>query len=294
MAVVIPAYNEEAVIGRTVARVREVSVDWRIVVIDDGSEDRTAEEAERAGAEVIRHPYNRGNGASIKTALDRIEAPVLAVVDADGQLPPESLPEMIKRLAHADMVVGARSKDSERNLVRDIGNWVLKRVASYVSGHRITDLTCGLRVFYRERCREFVHLYPTRFSFPATSTLALLTSGYHVEFYSIEARRRPANTTSKVKPINDGLQFLAIIFRIVLLFQPWRFFVPASLICFLIGLSHQIFVMMVYWPKGQLVMSGTFIIMSISALFLFCFALLAQQIAEIRLHLAHANRTKQD
>lgn len=293
VVVVIPAYNEDKVIASTVARALAVSREWQVVVIDDGSDDRTAEEALRAGAQVISHPYNMGNGSAIKTALRRVAAPVMAVLDADGQLPAEALPEMVQRLVHADMVVGARVNQKEVSRFRSLGNWVLRRVASYVSGHPIPDLTCGLRVFFRERCQEFFHLYPTRFSFPSTSTLAFLTCDYRVEFYPIEARPRPAGTQSKIKPWQDGLQFLAIILRIVLLFRPYRIFVPGSFFFFLAGLAHQIFTLFLPHNQGRLVMSGTFITMSLSAVFLFCFGLLAQQIAELRIHLSQISRNKE-
>ena len=292
VVVVIPAYNEEQVIAATVARALAVSREWRILVIDDGSEDQTAEEARKAGAEVISHSYNMGNGAAVKTALRRVQAPVMAILDADGQLPPEVLPEMVKRLVHADMVVGSRINQKEVSRFRSFGNWLLRRISSHVSGHFIADLTCGLRVFYRERCQEFFHLYPSRFSFPSTSTLAFLTCDYRVEFYPIEARMRPVGTKSKIKPWQDGLQFLAIILRIVLLFRPYRVFIPLSIGFFLVGLSHQIFILFLPYNYGRLVMSGTFITMSISALFLFCFGLLAQQIAELRIHLSQISRNK--
>jgi len=293
VAVVIPAYNEEQLIATTVDRVRAISPDWRIVVVDDGSEDNTAEEARRAGAEVIRHSYNMGNGSSVKTALTQVHTPVIAIVDADGQLPAEELPRMVQRLAHADMVVGARGPKSESNAVRKFGNWALRKIASYLTGYRIPDLTCGLRVFNRKRCLEFLHLYPSRFSFPTTSTLAFLTSGYRVEFHSISANRRPEGTHSKIQPLQDGLRFMAIIFRVVLLFQPWRIFIPASILIFLAGLMHQVFLLSVAFSTGDLKMSGTFIVCSISALFLFCFGLLAQQISEVRIHLAHIAKEKE-
>ncbi|MBI4796645.1 MAG: glycosyltransferase family 2 protein [Deltaproteobacteria bacterium] len=293
VVVVIPAFNEEKVIASTVARALAVSREWGILVIDDGSDDRTAEEALQAGAQVISHSYNMGNGSAVKTALRRVTAPVMAILDADGQLPPEALPEMVKRLVHADMVVGARVNQTEVSRFRSFGNWVLRRVSSYVSGHPIPDLTCGLRVFFRERCQEFFHLYPSRFSFPSTSTLAFLTCDYRVEFYPIEARPRPVGTKSKIKPWQDGLQFLAIILRIVLLFRPYRIFVPGSFCFFLAGLGHQIFTLFLPLNHGRLVMSGTFITMSLSALFLFCFGLLAQQIAELRIHLSQISRNKE-
>ncbi|MBF0134940.1 MAG: glycosyltransferase family 2 protein [Magnetococcales bacterium] len=285
VVVVIPAYNEGPVIADTVRRALAVSRQWRVVVIDDGSEDDTSQQAIQAGADVIRHPYNRGNGSSVKTAIMNLEQPVVAILDADGQLPPEALPSMIQKMDQAEMVVGARHKDQMGgNWIRGLGNKILCLVASHISGHTIPDLTCGLRVFYRERALEFYHLYPTRFSFPSTSTLAFLTCNYRVEFHPIIQKPRPAGTESKIREFRDGIRFMAIIFRIVLLFHPWRFFLPLSFFLFLLGLIHEIVVLFIF---GKLVLSGTFTILTMCAFFLFCFGLLSEQVAEMRVHLSH-------
>lgn len=293
VAVVIPAFNEADVITETIKRARAVSEEWRIVVVDDGSTDGTDEVCRELGVEIISHEYNKGNGSSIKTALQTLNEPYLAVLDSDGQLPPEELPVMIQKLESAEMVVGARTTQSDASGFRSFGNWILKKTASYTSGHRIPDLTCGLRIFKRSCAVEFFHLYPNRFSFPTTSTLAFLTSGYRVLFHPITAARRPKNTKSKIRPFHDGLRFLAIIFRIVLLFQPWRFFVPLSILFLFVGIAHQVFIF--FWAEHftQMRLSGTFIASSLAGLFLFCFGLLAQQIAEIRIQLSRVFREKE-
>lgn len=287
VAVIVPAYNEEATIDETIKRILATSTAWRIVVIDDGSDDKTAQKAHAAGAEVIRHPYNRGNGACIQTALTHVKMPYLAVVDADGQLPPEELPAMIEKISDADMVVGARSRDSERNLIRDVGNAILCKVASYIGGTTIPDLTCGLRVFSRKRCREFLHIYPSRFSFPTTSTLAFLTIGYRVKFHSIKALRRPGHTQSKINPLQDGMKFLSIIFRVILLFKPWRVFLPTSQLIFLVGFLHTIYTVIRNISLGNdITIPGSFIVTFLTSIIIFCFGLLAQQISELRLHIS--------
>jgi glycosyltransferase involved in cell wall biosynthesis len=287
VAVVVPAYNEESTIKEMIQRIQAISTAWRIVVIDDGSTDGTARVARNAGAEVIRHPYNRGNGASVQTALTSVRSVYLAIVDADGQLPPEELPEMIAKISDADMVVGARTPDSERNIVRDLGNGILCKVASYISGTTIPDLTCGLRVFSRKRCREFLHIYPSRFSFPTTSTLAFLTIGYRVKFHPIKAVRRPQHTQSKINPIQDGMKFLSIIFRVILLFKPWRVFLPASQLVFLVGFAHTIYTVIRNVSLGNdITIPGSFIVTFLTSIIIFCFGLLAQQISELRLHIS--------
>ena len=152
---------------------------------------------------------------------------------------------------------------------------------------KIPDLTCGLRVFSRKRCREFIHIYPTRFSFPTTSTLAFLTIGYRVKFHPIKAARRPQATASKIHPMQDGMKFLSIIFRVILLFKPWRVFLPVSQLVFLVGFAHTVYAVTRNILLGNdVLIPGSFIVSFLTSITIFCFGLLAQQISELRLHIS--------
>ncbi|MGO9569864.1 MAG: glycosyltransferase family 2 protein [Desulfomonilaceae bacterium] len=238
ITVVIPAYNEEGTVGEVVRGVRKNLPEARILVIDDGSSDSTAVAAREAGAEVICHPLNKGNGASVKTALRAISGGLVAILDGDGQHDPEDLPKLLNRLDTYDLVVGARSFTMEEgSILRNTGNFVLRRLASFLAEQDIPDLTSGLRAFRHHIAAKFMHIYPNGYSFPSTSTLSFITAGYNVSFLPIRARRRPAHTESKLHPFRDGFRFIMFILRIISMANPNKIFFPAGLALVLAGIA---------------------------------------------------------
>jgi glycosyltransferase involved in cell wall biosynthesis len=237
ITVVIPAYNEEGTIGAVVLGVRKRLPEARILVIDDGSSDSTAVIAREAGAEVISHPLNKGNGAAIKTALRVIAGGLVAVLDGDGQHDPEDLPALLDRLGTYDLVVGARSFTAkEGSVLRNSGNFVLRKLASFLAEQDIPDLTSGFRAFRHNIAAKFMHIYPNGYSFPSTSTLSFITAGYNVSFVPIRARRRPAHTESKLHPFRDGFRFIMFILRIISMANPNKIFFPTGLALVLGGI----------------------------------------------------------
>lgn len=278
VAIAIPAFNEESSIVETLQRVRQVVADIPIFIIDDGSTDRTSELAESAGAIVLRHPYNKGNGAAAKTALRHIQTDKIVIIDADGQHPPELIPTFIDQLNHYDLIVGARSSESQSLFYRDVGNIMLKHLATYLSDYKIPDLTSGFRAFDRRKALEFIYLYPNGFSFPTTSTLAFISSGYNVTFHPIVAAMRKKGTHSKIRPIRDGLRFGLLIVRISTMINPLRVFFPAGFVTLLIGIAWTIRNVMVH---GQFSVAGAlFVTLGINILF---FGIVVDQLAAIRL-----------
>jgi glycosyltransferase involved in cell wall biosynthesis len=237
ITVVIPAYNEEGTIGAVVLGVRKNLPEARILVIDDGSSDATAVTARESGAEVISHPLNKGNGASIKTALRAITGGLVAVLDGDGQHDPEELPGLLNRLDTYDLVVGSRSFTMEEgSILRNTGNFVLRKLASFLAEQDIPDLTSGFRAFRHSIAAKFMHIYPNGYSFPSTSTLSFITAGYNVSFVPIRASRRPAHTESKLRPFRDGFRFIMFILRIISMANPNKIFFPTGLALVLAGI----------------------------------------------------------
>ena len=209
----------------------------RILVIDDGSSDSTAVTATEAGAEVISHPLNKGNGAAIKTALRAITGGLVAVLDGDGQHDPEDLPVLLNGLETYDLVVGSRSFTMEEgSILRNSGNFVLRKLASFLAEQDIPDLTSGFRAFRHNIAAKFMHIYPNGYSFPSTSTLSFITAGYNVSFVPIRARRRPAHTESKLRPFRDGFRFIMFILRIISMANPNKIFFPTGLALVLAGI----------------------------------------------------------
>ena len=238
VAIVIPAHNEAVGLDRLLPSLRQHMPNARIVVVDDGSTDDTAGVVIRHGVELISHPYNKGNGASVKAGARATESEIIVFMDADGQHDPADVPVLVRRLDTGyDMVVGARSWKSQASIYRGLANSVYNQLASWVVGHPIADLTSGFRAARRRQFHRFLHMLPNGFSYPATSTMAFFRAGYSVAFEPIEARRRHS-ATSHIRPVRDGLRFLLIIFRIGTLYSPLKIFIPVSLGFFLLGVGY--------------------------------------------------------
>lgn len=237
ISVIIPARNEFTTIGPIVSALRSGGNPAEVLVVDDGSIDDTASVAEKAGARVIRHPYPMGNGAAIKSGARAAVSPILVFMDADGQHNPSDICRLLDLVESGfDMAVGARDSQSQANWWRRCANGFYNRLASWMTGHRIDDLTSGFRAVRTERFREFLYLLPNGFSYPTTITMAFFRSGYPVAYVPVVAGRRTGS--SHIKPLRDGLRFLLIIFKVGTLYSPMKLFGPVSLFFFLLGAGY--------------------------------------------------------
>ncbi len=234
VSVVLPARNESTPIGNVVMQIRAQLPEVEVIIVDDGSTDATGEAATKSGARVIRQPYSKGNGAAIKTGARAASGDVIVFMDADGQHDPADIPALLARLDEGyDMVVGARQAGSQASLGRGLANRFYNRLASYMTGHKVEDLTSGFRAVRAEKFREFLYLLPNGFSYPTTSTMAFFRAGYSVAYEPIHAARRIGK--SHIRPLHDGLRFLLIIFKIGTLYSPLKLFAPAAALMFLLG-----------------------------------------------------------
>jgi glycosyltransferase involved in cell wall biosynthesis len=270
VSVVIPAFDEEQGIGAVVLGLKDRGF-REVLVVDDGSSDQTALRAAAAGARVVRHPYNKGNGAAVKTGIREAVGDVVLLMDADGQHDPDEAAALYGPIGPYDMVIGARSS-KDQTLTRALGNAVFKALASWLTGRPIPDLTSGYRAARRNRLVEILHLLPNGFSYPTTSCLAFLKSGLSVQFVPIHARKRVGS--SKIKAFRDGTRFLLIILKIVTLYSPLRVFFPISLAAFVLGTAYGAW--NVYW-FGKIPM-GSALLIQLSVV-VFLFGLISEQIA---------------
>jgi glycosyltransferase involved in cell wall biosynthesis len=275
VSIVIPALNEEASIGGVVATLREAAPWLEILVIDDGSTDATADRADAAGATVIRHPYNKGNGAAVKSGIRRAQGEYVLVLDADGQHPPEDALRIVARLGEYDLVIGARADETQATAARRAGNALLNNVASFLTGRTIPDLTSGFRAARRECLREFLHLLPNGFSTPTTTTLAFMKAGYNVAFEPIHARRRSGQ--SKIRLASDGARFFVIILKIITLFSPLRIFLPVSAAAFVLGAGYALWT--IYWQSH---VANSSVLLIMFAVIVFLVGLVSEQISALR------------
>ena len=234
VSVVLPARNESTPIGNVVMQIRAQLPEVEVIIVDDGSTDATGEAATKSGARVIRQPYSKGNGAAIKTGARAASGEVIVFMDADGQHDPADIPALLARLDEGyDMVVGARQAGSQASLGRGLANRFYNRLASYMTGHKVEDLTSGFRAVRAEKFREFLYLLPNGFSYPTTSTMAFFRAGYSVAYEPIHAARRIGK--SHIRPLQDGIRFLLIIFKIGTLYSPLKLFAPVAAGMFLLG-----------------------------------------------------------
>jgi glycosyltransferase involved in cell wall biosynthesis len=275
VSIVIPAYNEGEAITSVISTLRRAAPWHEIIVVDDGSGDGTGERACAAGAIVVRHPYNKGNGAAVKSGIRRATGEYILIIDGDGQHPPEDALRLVARLGEYDLVVGARAGATQATQTRRAGNSALNRLASYLADREIPDLTSGFRGARRDHLREFLHLLPNGFSTPTTTTLAFIKAGYNVLFEPVEARQRAGQ--SKIKLARDGTKFLMIIFKIVTLFSPLRIFLPLSLASFVVGAGYAAWTI-----ATQRHVTNSSVLLILFAVVVFLVGLVSEQISALR------------
>lgn len=286
ISVVIPAFKEERVIGMVISGVRSILGNrCEIVVVDDGSPDATGKAASEAGARVVRHAYNMGNGAAVKTGIRAATGDIIVLMDGDGQHKPEDIPRLIEHIGTFDMVIGARTGKSETSVHRDIANAIYNRFATYLTKKKILDLTSGFRAIKADIAKRFVYLLPNTFSYPTTLTLSLIRSGHSVDFIPIVAKKREGK--SKIKLLKDGIRFFLIMMKIATLYSPSRVFLPVSFGFFVLGVGYYIFTFITehrFTNMSALLIGNSVII--------FMMSLIAEQIAQLRLDKTEENPHK--
>jgi len=279
ISIVIPAYNEENAISESIQTInsvmRETSMQYEIIVVDDGSSDKTAERAKKEDARVIQLEENMGYGAALKTGIRRSSYETIVIIDADGTYPADMIPALVDALGDYDMVVGARTGDHvQAPKVRAPAKWVLKKLASYLAGRPIPDLNSGLRVIRKSLVKRFVHLLPQGFSFTTTITLASLCSGSLVKYVPINYYARVG--TSKIRP-SHAFEFLLLIIRTIVYFNPLKVFLPIGAIFFTGGMIK--FIYDVYIGN----FSETALLGFVGAMVVWAIGLLSDQISKIAL-----------
>ncbi|MEW6676867.1 MAG: glycosyltransferase family 2 protein [Pseudomonadota bacterium] len=234
VSIILPSRNEEGSLRRLMPEIRKMCPGAELLVVDDGSIDSTTRICLEQGVKIIRHPYSMGNGAAVKSGARAATGDILVFLDADGQHDPADIPRLLAQLEQGyDMVVGARQFDSHAGAHRALGNTAFNRLATWMVGHRVEDLTSGYRAARAAKFRKFLHLLPNGFSYPTTITMSFFRAGYAVNYVPISARRREGK--SHLHPLKDGMRFLLIILRIGTLYSPFRLFLPVSLTFFCLG-----------------------------------------------------------
>jgi glycosyltransferase involved in cell wall biosynthesis len=278
--VVIPAFNEERCIADVLKTLtsflRERNLPWKVIVVDDGSKDRTAEEAGSVpGVQVIRRPYNKGYGAAIKTGIEAAQTEWCITYDADNQHRPENLLALLPHLKEPyHMIVGARN-GYKGPWIRQPGKKLLQWVANYLTQQKIPDLNSGLRAFRREQFLEYRHLFPNGFSLSTTSTVCFFRENLNVLYVPITIQPRTGRSTVR---LHDGGRTLMLILRLIMLFSPLRIFLPAS---FLFGFLTLADLLFEFHTTGNFTNKSSVALITLTSLTFF-FGLLADQVAAVR------------
>ena len=288
ISIVIPVFNEARNLGELLRKLLALQLaQTKIIVVDDGSADDSAEIALSAGANVIRHPYNIGNGAAVKSGIRAAQGRLIVLMDGDGQHKPDDIPKLLVEAANYHMVVGARAKGSKLRLHRYAANAVYNLIASYVTRFKVQDLTSGFRVLSRRDALRFIDLLPNTFSYPTTLTLAFLRSGLTVKYVPIQTLYRSGQ--SKISLVTDGVRFFLIIAKIATLFSPFRVFLPVSIMFFLAGMSNYIYT---YVTEHRFTNMSA--LMFTAAVIVFMLGLISEQIALLRMERQQSGRRHDD
>lgn len=284
VSVIIPAYNEAETIKDVIERTKRIYTELEIIVINDGSTDRTADIARESGAIVYSHPYNMGNGASIKSGIRIASGDILVFIDGDGQHDPNDITKMLQYFPEYDMVVGARAKGNQVSLFRGFGNRMLNWLAGYVAKFRVQDLTSGFRAIKAEIAHSLLYLLPNTYSYPTTMTLGVLRNGRSLKYLPVEMTKRTRGK-SNISIFRDGVRFFMIITKICALYSPFRIFLPVSFFIFLIGFIYYIYT---YFASGRFTnMSALLFTTSIIVFFM---GIISEQISQMRFERSESDR----
>lgn len=274
-SIIIPAYNEEEAIGAALEQLVKLKIHEKheIIVVDDGSADKTAEIISRFPVKLCRHHINKGYGAALKTGIRKATGEYVIMMDSDGQHDPKDIARIEKMLGEFDMVIGERGQGSFQVKRRKAGKRMIRRIGEYLVEQKLPDYNSGFRGFRREEIASMLHLMPNGFSFSTTSTLAYLKEGYNIGTLPIDINER-IGRKSNVKMVKDGSKTILLLFRIIMLFNPLKVFFPISVFTFLTGIGFGVtgFIFYDRFSNGA-------VVLTMLGMFLFFIGLVADQIS---------------
>ncbi len=280
VSIVIPAYNEEEAIAGDIEAITETMDEsgyrWELIVVNDGSTDRTREIVEGyPRVKLINHPYNLGGGAARNTGIRKAQGDIVVITDGDGTYPVREIPRLVEALKDYDMVVGARVREAgTMKLLRTPAKWFIRKLAEFMTSSRIPDLNSGMRAMRKDVFMKFIDMLPQGHSWVRNITLSFLSRGYLVGYEPIDYYPRKGKST--FKPVKDSMNYLMLVYRTVIWFNPLRVFLPIALLLLLGGVGKAIADML----RFHLHIATSTVVILIAALQIFTIGLLADLISK--------------
>ena len=239
LSVIVPAFDEEEAIGSVLDDITSVLADsglsHELIVVDDGSSDGTVTRClERNDVRVVSHNRNRGTGAARTTGVLEASGRYVLMIDADGTYPTAAIPRLLLELEAFDMVIGSRDREAGTlRRLRSLAKNLIRALASYLTQTKIPDLNSGLRAMRRDLVLEFLPILPVTHSWVSTITMAFLSSGYSVKWVDIPYYPRIGRST--FHPITDTYNYISLVVRSIMYFNPLRVFLPLSMFLLFVG-----------------------------------------------------------
>jgi len=279
LSIVVPVYNEERAIqgflGKLKGVLKNVKISNEIIVVDDASSDKTYEKIKKVkGIRVVRHPYNKGYGAALKTGTREGKGKYVLFIDGDGQHDPKDIPKLVKHRKNYHMVIGARR--SQASVSRTIAKKIITSFANYVSEVKIPDINSGLRLIKRDILMNYLDSLPNRFSLTSTITMIFIKSGYSIKYVPINILK--GRGKSKINPVKDFINFLVIVMKTALLFSPLRVFLPFSIFFFVLGMGYLVYYITLYSDVPD---SAIFLLTT--SILIFFFGFISDQVSSLKL-----------
>lgn len=280
ISIVIPVYNEQDAVRGVLDEIKSamdtVERDYEIIVVNDGSSDDTLSVLQDyPGIELISRTSNRGYGFSLKEGIANARHEWIIIIDADGTYPPSALPQLVHAAEGNDMVIAARNGDNVHiNKLNKLAKVILRGLIFCLSGKRVHDFNSGLRIFKKSLAIQYWAIFPDRFSFTTTLTTAAAIEGLKTSSISIDYNKRTGS--SSIKPIQDFLNFVFLILRLVVYFKPLNIFLGAAILFFVLFIARAIRDYLLVQSIGAL--AGLLFTISIQSFF---FGLLADLVVKV-------------
>lgn len=275
ISIIIPAYNEQEGIGETLTKLfmamDAAQYDYEVIVVNDGSTDHTADEVKKfARATLVSHTRNRGSGASTNTGVKHARGEICVMSDGDGTYPVQDIPRLLAEMDEYDMVIGARVREAgTMRVLRTPAKWFVRSLASFLTDTKIPDLNSGLRAFKKVNALKYVHILPQGQSWVSTITLAHLSDNLDVKWIPIEYYERKGK--SKFRPVQDTYNYLMLVLRTVMYFNPMKILFPIGMVILLAGILRQIW----WFAIGNAVVHSSNVLLVLTGLNIVMMALLA-------------------